>query len=43
VPDAVCWSFVARVKKNEESVKNLMVNCGIEFTILVKKGCVSFL
>jgi len=38
VPDAVCWSFVARIKKNEESVKkNRMVNCGIVFTILVKK------
>lgn len=38
MPDAVCWSFVARIKKNEESVKkNRMVNCGIVFTILVKK------
>jgi len=38
VPDAVCWSFVACVKKNEESVKNRMINCGILFTILIKKG-----
>jgi hypothetical protein len=35
VPDAVCWSFVVRVNKNEESVKNRMVNCGIVFKILV--------
>jgi hypothetical protein len=37
VPDAVCWTFIARVKKNEESVKNRMVNCGRVFTILLKK------
>jgi len=43
VPDAVCWSFVARIKKNEESVKkkNRIVNCGIVFTILVLKKRIS--